>query len=402
MASKVGQELVSAAAAAALTERKEHPLRRAVVGWLEAAGLSEPDGIVADVALVLVCGMGFFLVTAGLRRVVEMGKQANAEMARQKWQQTKEAERVALEKRQAQKNTKPNKGYSKTGLNAFSSIAKSNARVEERKRQADALRPRTAWLGKTQFTRTPDPTRVSLTRCRCWFGSECYRTSEAHKAAYAHPGDTDWFDRKVMVHLKPATEKDLAACARGFTKAGGRGEFVPTESAGVFLKAYSGLPAVFLKKIGETVIGMSAVIPKIRREQFVFAMQATDAMQLVLADGDVTVDDLVLEGLGGSQQSAEDAEKERIKSGVGLPPGTRAELRSLSTPELRARVAREESLLKRERALAVLGEEGGEAAHAASVDKPTVANEGKALFDRAYVDRTRTARVLVDGKMKNI
>ena len=392
-----GRALVYEAAEAALAERKAHPLRGLVAGWLQAAGVAEPEGIVADAALMVLACMCFFLLTSVLRRVAELGKQADAALAREKWKETKEAERLAAEKQRAA-DARPTR-YSKTGLNSFGGIAKSNARVQERLKQEEALRPRTAWLGKTRFTRTPDPSRVSLTRCRCWFGSDCYRTSEAHKAAYAHPGDTDWFERKVTVHVKPVTEQDLTDCARGFTKAGGRGDFAPTESAGVFLKAYSGLPAVFLKKIGETVIGMSAEIPKIRREQFVFAMRATDALQLVLADGDVTVDDLVLEGLGGSQQSAEDAERERKKSSAGLPPGVRAELRSLSTPELRARVAREEALLKRERALAILGDEDG-GITGASAEEAAVLNEGKPLFGREYADRTRT-RVVVDGKTKH-
>eukprot|EP01043_Picozoa_sp_COSAG02_P073781 COSAG02_NODE_14492_length_1266_cov_1.704370_2_plen_144_part_01 len=142
---------------------------------------------------------------------------------------------------------------------------------------------------------------------------------------------------------------------------------------------------------------MSAVIPKIRREQFVFAMRATDALQLVLADGDVTVDDIVLEGLGGTQQSAEDAQKERKKSSVGLPPGVRAQLRSMSTSELRERVAREEALLKRERALAFLGEDAEAADAAAEQQTP---NEGKALFGREYSAKTGT-RVLIDGKTKH-
>lgn len=366
-----------------------------VVGWLGAAGVAEPDGLVADVALVLLACLGFFLLTGVLRRFAEVGKQANAALARERWKETKEAERLVAEKRRAG-NARP-KVYSKTGLNTFGGIAKSNAAAKDRQKREEALRPRTAWLGKTQFTRTPDPCRVDLTRCRCWFGSDCYRTSGAHTAAYAHPGDTDWFERKVTVQVKPVTEQDLTDCARAFTKAGGRGDFVPTESAGFFLKAYSGLPAVFLKKIGETVLGMSAVIPKIRREQFVFAMRATDALQLVLADGDVTVDDIVLEGLGGTQQSAEDAQKERKKSSVGLPPGVRAQLRSMSTSELRERVAREEALLKRERALAFLGEDAEAADAAAEQQTP---NEGKALFGREYSAKTGT-RVLIDGKTKH-
>ena len=369
-----------------------------VVSWLRAVGVAEADGLVADVAVVLLACLCFFLLTGVLRRFAEVGKQANAALAREKWKETKEAERLAAEKRRTG-DARP-KVYSKTGLNTFGGIAKTNAAVKLRQKREEALRPRTAWLGKTQFTRTPDPSRVDLTRCRCWFGSDCYRTSGAHTAAYAHPGDADWFERKVTVHVRPVTEQDLSDCARAFTKAGGRGDFVPTTSAGVFLKAYSGLPAVFLKKIGETVLGMSAVI---RREQFVFAMRATDALQLVLADGDVTVDDLVLEGLGGAQQSSEDAQKERKKSSVGLPPGVRAELRSLSTSALRERVAREEALLKRERALAFLDEEDAEVAGAAAEQRnPGIShpNEGKALFGREYSDKMGT-RVVIDGKTKH-
>jgi hypothetical protein len=399
-------QLVSKSLDAALAERQAHPLRGFVAGWLRAWGVAEPEGILADVSLAVLCIVCFFLLTAALRRLADTGKRANAAMAREKWAETKEAERLAAVKRTEAK-ARP-KTYSQKGTNSFGGILKANGRAKLRQRQEEALRPRVAWLGKTRFTRTPDPKRVELTRCRCWFGKDCYRTGGAHKAAYAHPGDTDWFDRKVMLHVQPANEGDLSECARAFTKAGGRGDFVPTESAGVFLKAYSGLPAVFLKKIGENVLGLSAVIPKIRREQFAFAMRATDALQLVIADGDITVDDLVLEGVGGAQQSAAAAEKERKKTSVGLPPGVRAELRSLSTADLRARVAKEEALLKRDRALAFLGEEGEEAAAeqqeedgreqaATGGGRP---NGGHRLFDSAFVDKTAGTRVLIDGQQK--
>ena len=30
-------------------------------------------------------------------------------------------------------------------------------------------------------------------RPRCWFGEQCYRKNPRHKAAFAHPGERDWF-----------------------------------------------------------------------------------------------------------------------------------------------------------------------------------------------------------------
>ena len=351
-------QIVSAGLEQSLKDRKEHQLRALVVRflrWADAGGLlGDPDGLLADVVLAACCCICFFVLTAVMRRATDLGKKANAAAARERWEETKEAERLMETKR---KDAHRPNVYRKTGINTFGGILKANVEAKIKRQKEDALRPRTAWLGKTRFTRTPDPSRVELTRCRCWFGSECYRTSEKHKAGYCHPGDTDWWDRQVVLSLHATTEKHIEECSRGFTKAGGRGEFVPTDSAGVFLKAYSGLPACFLKKIGECVVGMDATVPKIRREQFAFAMRATDALQLIVADGDITVDDLVLDGVGGVVKSAEQAEKQRKKSSRGLPAGVRAELRSLSTAELRARVAREEELLKRDRALAFLDED---------------------------------------------
>ena len=111
----------------------------------------------------------------------------------------------------------------------------------------------------------------------------------------------------------------MASTARAFTKAGGRGEFVQTAAAGQFLREYSGLPPAFLKKIREMVAGLSEV-PRLRREQFAYAVRAVDALQAALAEGDVTVDDIVLDGTGGPKTEAESGK------GLGLPPGVAVEM----------------------------------------------------------------------------
>ena len=309
-------EAVTAPLVPADASEPRRDLRQALATALEEAGVGEGQAdSLLGVGLALCC----VVLAAAIWRLAALGKGAAAAHARQK--QAELAERKQRAKAAAAAAPTRPAHRPSDGINGFGSIMQSNARARERRE----LQPRVAWLGKAKFTRTPDPARLQhpqltteLTRCRCWFGSECYRTGARHKAQYAHPGDDDWTERTVVLRLAPATAETVASTARAFTKAGGRGEFVHTAAAGRFLREYSGLPPAFLKKIREMVAGLSEV-PRLRREQFAYAVRAVDALQAALAEGDVTIDDIVLDGTGGPKTG-------ESGKGLGLPPGVAVEM----------------------------------------------------------------------------
>jgi hypothetical protein len=162
-------------------------------------------------------------------------------------------------------------------------------------------------VGKNEYTSTERKANLLLQpRMRCWFGSECYRTGKDHLGRYTHPGEEDWVCKKVTLHLKGVTEKAVKDTARAFTKADGRRDFVDSHKAAIFLREYSGLPVVFLRKVA-SVVGGVTMAPKLRREQFAVAMQAVDAMQRACKPDDgnqISLDDFVFDGQGVKQLAA--------------------------------------------------------------------------------------------------
>ena len=133
-------------------------------------------------------------------------------------------------------------------------------------------------------------------RPRCWFGEQCYRKNPRHMAAFAHPGERDWFSCASVPRVRIAgpTAAALAASARHFQAAGGSGGSVPLGSAVCYLQSHLGLLQQFLRIVSAKVqrhIHLDPQAQGLTDKQFCVVLQASRETARLLGAG-ATAEDI--------------------------------------------------------------------------------------------------------------